>query len=358
MTATNARIETRAEALAGLRDAHDRMRALPPAQFISPHDQIVRGPAWDAFVKRMGEPSRTMPANRLAARLAKVIAELEASVRADRPATDGAGASESANGENMASAAEIARLAETVRAGHEPVHRQSLRRLTPDGTRYARELLARFRDAPDEPIVVPDDLLYGERYARTFGRPIVTVEWRRFTTRREAAEYLAPLLAPVRREMVGHAGAWSWLGMFYLPGIVATGGALSPEDETIVVDRDVSRSMQNRYRHYLWAAWASHERYGDTAGLILDQRLTALPRLTRYILGSVPVFNSAGVVPLMLRLYTRDGVQRQRFTSGPGNPEHLLRTLRQLELTHDVYAMDPDALLAILPPAFRELDAS
>ena len=39
-----------------------------------------------------------------------------------------------------------------------------------------------------------------------------------------------------------------------------------------------------------------------------------------------------------------------------GGLRHLLRVLDQLERTYDVYGMEPDALLSILPEEFRQWD--
>ena len=48
--------------------------------------------------------------------------------------------------------------------------------------------------------------------------------------------------------------------------------------------------------------------------------------------------------------------RRGASTSVAGGLRHLIRVLDQLERTYDVYGMEPDALLRILPEEFRQWD--
>ena len=57
-----------------------------------------------------------------------------------------------------------------------------------------------------------------------------------------------------------------------------------------------------------------------------------------------------------MRLYTRGAHQKRGFIYDRGGLRHLIRVLDQLERTHDVYGMEPDALLKILPDEFRQWD--
>ena len=182
-----------------------------------------------------------------------------------------------------------------------------VRRLTTEGLRRAREFLADMREHPTAPREPPRDLLYDERYSRPF-EPEVWIERRPFRTRREAAEYLAPKLAPIRHLVADHASVWSWLGMFYFADTVRVEDGkvrLSPLDETFVVHREDSRSFMLRFRHYLWGSWRLNEAHGEDAAFLLDQDLTSFGDIAQRTFGAIRVFNSAGIVPLILRLYTK-----------------------------------------------------
>lgn len=240
-----------------------------------------------------------------------------------------------------------------------------LRRLTAEGIAEAQAFLTRLREQPDADRTPSRELLFGPRYSRPFEAGAgITVERRAFRTRREAGAYLSPLLAPVRHRITDDAGVWSWLGMFYFPDIVRVkdGQVLLHADTTSLFLGE--RSAQRRYRHYLWSAWRLYEQHGESVAYVLDQPLTDSGDIAKAVLDYPRVFTSTGVIQLILQLYT-DGQRTKRGFSvraranasakpRPGNVWHLIeRALPQLELTYDVYGMGPDALLEVLPDAFR-----
>ena len=234
-----------------------------------------------------------------------------------------------------------------------------LRELTEAGIELAREFLAHLHENPEADRTPPDKLFRDERYSRVFDNN-VRVEPRSFGTRREAGAYLAPLLAPIRHRIIDHAGVWSWLGMYYFEQIVRVkdGRVQLHTDESVLFLG--GRLQQRRYRHYLWLSWRIYEQHGERASFLLNQPSTTRGDLVEAIGGYARIFNSQGLVPLILRLYTDGEKTRVGFsakTGRPGNIRRLPAALDQLELTYDVYGMEPDALLDILPPAFREWDA-
>ena len=179
------------------------------------------------------------------------------------------------------------------------------------------------------------------------------------TTRREAAEYLASLSPPLDRRYVYDWPFWSWLGLWHLPDVLHTDerrSGISREEETFVVDTSQAGSRRSRYRHYLWTSWRLHDAFGETASFLLDRDIMEIGEITRRITNSPRIFNSVGVVQLILRLYTRGEHARRGLRVRPGGLDHLLRVLPQLERTYDVYGMSPDALLRILPNEIQAWD--
>ena len=147
--------------------------------------------------------------------------------------------------------------------------------------------------------------------------------------------------------------------MFYFADTVRIEGGeaqLSPLDETFVVHREDSRSYMLRFRHYLWGSWRLYETHGESVAFLLDQNLTSFGDIFQRTFGAIRIFNSDGIIQLVLRLYT-DGIRQKRgFGHAPGGLRHLLRVLDQLERTYDVYGMSPDALIRILPEEFQRWD--
>lgn len=241
-----------------------------------------------------------------------------------------------------------------------------LRQLTAEGIAEAQAFLARLREQPDGDREPPPMLLYRQPYSLPFNERIV-VERRGFGTRREAGAYLSERLRDVQHLITNDVGVWSWLGMFYFPEIVRTkdGHVQLHADETSLFLS--GRAAQRRYRHYLWAAWRAwwlYEQHGEDMRFFLDQPVTDSGDIAKAVLDYPRVFTSAGVVQLILQLYT-DGERTKRGFSvrprqggtskpRPGNVWHLIeRALPQLELTYDVYGMEPEALLRVLPDDFR-----
>ena len=234
-----------------------------------------------------------------------------------------------------------------------------LRQLTAAGIKRAQAFLAHLREHPDANRTPPHELLSGNHYSRPFDESAgIMVAPRTFGTRREVGEYLSALLTPVRRKVISDAGVWSWLGMYYLEGTAPT--ALSPNNMTLIFESgedtsNAGRSEQQTYRHYLWGSWRLYEQHGENAAFLLDQPISSWDDLSQRTFGSRQVFSSSGVVQVMLRLYTTGARKKRGYSSAhsPGGLRHLMRVLRQLELTYDVYGMEPEALLRTLPEPFQ-----
>ena len=231
-----------------------------------------------------------------------------------------------------------------------------VRRLTDLGIERAKEFLALMRENPGADREPPRELLFGERYSRPF-RESVSVERRSFRTRREAGEYFAPRFNSIRPIVADHSGLWSWLGIYYFAEIVRVKDGvqvLSPVDDTFVF---MDSNDRHAYRHYLRGAWRLFDAHGEGAAFLLDQSLTSFGDLADRAFSSIRIFNSAGIIQLMLRLYTHGRQQKRGFGQRPGGLRHLIRVLDHLERTYDVYGMSPDALIRILPEEFRRWDS-
>ena len=229
------------------------------------------------------------------------------------------------------------------------------RRLTPIGIDAGRRFLAEVRMNPSKDAAPPDELLFDSVHTENL-LDAPNVGRSTLNTRREASEYLAGHLGPIQHHIADDAGFWSWLGMYLFAETAPRDkdGVLniSSLDETFIVHSDEPRSYQRRYRHYLWSSWRLHQTHGEDAAFLLDEKVNSLGDLADRIFSSSRMFNSRGVVQLILQLYTEGGKQKRNFGRSPGGLRHLIRVLEQLERTYDVYGMSADSLLDILPPDF------
>ena len=332
------------EALARLREIRDALGQDDAPHRVNLRDYAEPGsPAWEAFVEASGLPGHKVRRPTMLARINQAIDALTAQLLGAEPPAQAP--------DPTPSQPDIQRLATAIDDGlgqARPIERQRLRRLTPDGIQLARQFLADLRESPTGPIEPPRQLLYDERYAQPFVGD-VEVGRRPFRTRREAAEYLAPRLEPIKRLVTDHAGVWSWLGMFYFAETTRLANGTfdgTQPNERFIVDGRIQG------RHYLWACWRLFEQHGESAAFLLDQEIAALRHIAMRTLTSPRIFNSVGVVPLILRLYTSGSHQKRGFRDTRGGLAHLIRVLDQLERTYDVYGMEPDALLRIVPDEF------
>lgn len=347
-------------ALAGLREARDALTRPGAPLRIDLRDYVAEGSAaWQAFVRIRSESARStlVPGHSvrratMVGWLEEVIARLEAEADAgETPADEPAEAP---------SPRDLPRTGERSPPREAPAPRGTpLRQLTAEGIAEAQAFLTRLREQPDvDRLRLRErlhDLLFEEPLSLPFNERIV-VERRGFGTRREAGAYLSELLKDVIPLIYGDAGMWSWLGMFYFPEIVRVkdGRALLHADTTSLFLG--GRSEQRRYRHYLWSAWRLYEQHGESVAYMLDQPLTDSGDLARAVFDYPRVFTSAGVIQLILQLYTDGGRTKRRFSARQGEPGSVRRlpaVLEQLELTYDVYGMEPQALLEVLPDDFR-----
>ena len=228
------------------------------------------------------------------------------------------------------------------------------REFTARGIERALRFLADVRARPAGSWKPPRELLFGNRNSRPLPNAPALAQ-RRFATRREVGAYLSPRLRPMLHQIVDRTSFWSWLGIFYFEGtvrVVDGAARLSPLDETFVIDPGNPESRRGLHRHYLRAAWRLFEAHGDEAAFLLDEDLASRGAIADRVLQSQRIFNSTGLVSLILRLYTRDGRQKSGFLDRSGGLKHLVRVLDQLERTHDVYHMSPDAVIRILPADF------
>ena len=231
------------------------------------------------------------------------------------------------------------------------------REFTAKGIQRARQFLEEVRADPGGARTPPRNLLEGGDYTRPF-RGELTVDSRRepFASRREIGEYLAPRLRPLGPQVADRTSLWSWLGLFHFQDtvrIVDGTMRLSPLDETFVLDPLDDQNLRGQHRHCLRSAWQLYEVHGDNAAFLLNQPPTARGDIADRIFQSQRIFNSEGIVPLILGLYTDGNRPKRGFQGRPGGLRHLLRVLDQLERTHDVYGMPAHALVRILPPEFQ-----
>ena len=242
--------------------------------------------------------------------------------------------------------------------------------MTPDGIREATEYLSILRDGKRLRTWERDlyELLSDLENA-TQVHPEIFVQRRSFSNRREAGQYLLPILEPLGgRRIVGNHPLWSWLGMFYLDQAAPRGLfgelQLSKGDAPYVLNpQGKATADRTGQLHRLMVAYEIFARHGEKAWCMLDQPLYRMEHFTMRIVGTTSIFNSVGVVELANLLYADQRTRRYKpglagsaekgGLHNPGSLPRLIAVLNQLYMTYDVYGMTADQLMDLLPPEFN-----
>jgi len=188
-------------------------------------------------------------------------------------------------------------------------------------------------------------------------RPEILIEPQQFRTRFDFGQYLQETLSPLRRAAIAHdAGLWDWLALYYLDQLcpLRRGSRRIRGLERYVLSRD----FRKYYRHLVASSYVLHDLHGESARLLLHSPLDVHPDVIEQLASRQAVISNRALIRAAYQLYFDPAVDGGRPRRGitdrdqPGTLRRLVVVVDQLELTHDLQAMDGDAILALLPEEF------
>ena len=239
-----------------------------------------------------------------------------------------------------------------------------LHSFTPEGLEFASEVLDLVRQGESPSFT---ELLEIPRYSLPF-YPAVEVEIRDFQTRREVGESLSASFEAAGiddRAIIEEHDVWSWLAM----------RCIAPKNEDDKVDLGRTANMayvldpkretgQNlpraKWRNFMRLSYEIYAQHGEGAWLMLNERPRSLSQFTMRLAQAQELFRATGIVHLAHMLYSDRGTGRlkpnsmapQRSTAPPGSLPRLIDVLNQLYVNYDVYGMDAERLIELLPSEF------
>ena len=246
------------------------------------------------------------------------------------------------------------------------MNRQRLHELTPEGIEAAKAWLAALRSGLSIPF--PDAILSSAPYAQPI-EPEIYVDKRDFNIRYDAAMYFIRMLAPLEAvRIINNPYLWSWLGIFYFDQIVRKDTNGTPNlgrtpDIAYVIDPNASQDSRGENRWFanrLMLAYDIYWQHGENAWFMLGEPVNSLSRFTMRLASAPELFRSKGIVHLAHLLYADPKTRKLKVNSGgtsratasPGSLPRLIDVLAQLYMTYDVYGMDAEQLLPLLPSEF------
>ncbi len=232
-----------------------------------------------------------------------------------------------------------------------------LRRLSDTGVEYFGEFLDSL--GADPSLSLPAELL-DDRVMTDQVVPEVEVEERAFPDRMGLAAYLYRDTALDEvPDVTWDRGIWSWLTVFYFDQLCP------PDDEGQRAPRQRARLLpalgdwRTYYRHLLvgpYRLYRAHHERPECLRAVLANPVHQPGELYEQIASRMKLATNPAVMETTVRLYwdSASGELKvgARGTRGPGIARRLADVLYQFDLTWDLFVMDADDLLDLLPQEF------
>ena len=185
----------------------------------------------------------------------------------------------------------------------------------------------------------------------------IEVEQQRLPTRFSVGEYLHGLLDDVTAPGVNiDVGTWTWLSAFYFAQLCPQGS--SPGDRPRWVP--AMDNYRQYYRHLLAGPYLVYRAHSDNphrAMALLANPPHQPGDIAEQLASRQELVTNPSVMEVATRLYintANNSPKRGAAGRGPGSARRLAAVLNQLDLTWDLYGLDPDKLLDLLPEEFDQ----
>lgn len=232
-----------------------------------------------------------------------------------------------------------------------------IREFNAAGITLFREYLVSCRNDPTLP--PPSQILEDDRYTVQLV-PTREVDFRRLTTKADAATYLKAALADFDDSLLAkNTGLWSWLSLHFFDSVcpLKANKRVVRNDYHYIFEPKNSRHY---YRHLLFISWRVLQVSKSHNRLILNSPLATLDKVTAEIMKRLFLTRIPCIFEVLDELYwdkqrgkPRTGIVDFRKVK-PGNLNHRFPMhIRQLEKTYDLYSLSAANLIELLGPEFR-----
>ena len=228
-----------------------------------------------------------------------------------------------------------------------------IRRFKPEGIQAFKDFLAGVRSgATSGP---PDDLIQTDSLSAIAADETLVPPWtfpNRFTLGKALCTLFdEPRLSDYRRD----TGVWTWLAATYFNELCPDNGGVRRPGETarwIPEEGD----FRKYYRHLLAGPegiYRAHRRHPEVAMAVLAQPAHRPGDVAEQLSARQERISNPTVMAVASRLYVKKkAIRRGAAGRGPGSARRFAAVLNQLDLTWDLYDLDPDGLLELLPSEF------
>jgi hypothetical protein len=188
----------------------------------------------------------------------------------------------------------------------------------------------------------------------------VHIEEQTFASRFEAAGYLdekfaASGLKGVERDR----GLWAWLSLFYFDQLCPADGHGRRKPGELARWVPEVTNYQRYYRHLLAGPYRIYRAHRDDPERALALLCNPLDRpgdIVEQLASRQEIVTNRAVIQSATRLYIDPSTRKPRRGAGGkggGSARRLADVLNQFDVTWDLYAMNPDGLIQLLPAEFN-----
>ena len=231
-----------------------------------------------------------------------------------------------------------------------------VRAMNEKGIQQFREYLTQLREGSTQQ--PPMELFRNSAYSSE-SRSSVNIERRLFGSKLEMAKYLDEKLKEFPQSQVDQdVGLWSWLLLYYFDQVCPankSGRRIPGQDYRYILELDYRRY----YRHLLAGPYNIFRLHGEGAPLLLSGPPDRISKYYEELSSRQGFITNKGVIEAANLLYFDSEKKNPKrgpavTTRKPGTLIRFIDVVQQLDLTHDLYSMTGDEVLALLPSEFDE----
>lgn len=233
-----------------------------------------------------------------------------------------------------------------------------IRLMLPEGENQFREYIRQVRT--NLSTARPD--LNSNPFSQEFSPQIMVDETKTFMSKLELAEYLYNCfrVAGIRREhILGKNKLWTWLAYLWFDQLApvrctGTGGRAIGEDAKYICSSD----YRDYYRHFVAGPYSIYSLHGrDNSLLFLHSPVYEHNDFIEQFASRQFIISYPEIVKAVTKLYfdsnDRKPKRGAQSRDREGNIRRFVKVIRQFELTFNIYTMDCDKILNILPDEFN-----
>ncbi len=231
-----------------------------------------------------------------------------------------------------------------------------VRRLNPQGIERFREYLQALKENPGvaPPVGILDDPDYSDVLQDQV--EIVKVE---FKNRTHMVKYLSTALENLNTQLgAENQGLWSWLSLFYFDQVCPedlSGCRKAGMDYRHILEKGYRH--RHRHRHLLAGPYITYQMYREKARLLLHGLLHQENKIHHELAARQEFITNRSIIEATDTLYfDKDKNKPKAGILSKTRADSLLRfvdVIQQLELNYDLYSMEAQEIISLLPNEFN-----